>query len=266
MQKKISRQLKKLDKKEQRIIRKSESSALKERLDPIRSTLEKKIPDKLYYTLQAAFEMSFQMLFEKGAAYIEKTYQKDRKQLEHEFLDYAVNKGAQNRYIRGMDRNVRRSNFLNTTFSVLEGGILGFLGIGLPDIPLFIAVVMRNMYEIALSYGYTYDSDEERAFILMIIRGALASDEADKQAYSEKIDEMGQRIDRGEILDIDLIESMDETAGGIAEAMLIAKFIQGIPVVGTIGGVVNYSIIRKTGKMAGIKYKKRYLMKKKDQV
>jgi len=45
---------------------------------------------------------------------------------------------------------------VNTSITVLEGGGLGLLGIGLPDIPLFIAVIMRTIYEVALSYGYDY--------------------------------------------------------------------------------------------------------------
>ena len=45
--------------------------------------------------------------------------------------------------------------------------------------------------------------------------------------------------------------------------MLTAKFIQGIPIVGAIGGVVNYSIIKRIGEYASLKYKKRYLNRKK---
>lgn len=258
----LNRQFKKIEKQEEKLLKKKEKKVISDGLEPIRKMLEKKIPDQLYYTLQAAFEVSFQMLFEKGGTYIEKTYKKDQKELEHEFLDFAMDKEMRSRYIRKMDRQANRSSLLNTSFSVLEGGALGFLGIGLPDIPLFIAVVMRNVYEIAMSYGYGYESDEERAYLLLLISGALAKDEESKKAYSRQIDELGQRIDQGQAFGIDLIEVMDETAGVIAEAMLIAKFIQGIPVVGTVGGIVNYSIIRKIGKLAGLKYKKRYLSKK----
>lgn len=37
--------------------------------------------------------------------------------------------------------------------SGVEGVGLGLLGIGLPDIPLFTAVILKSVYEIALSYG-----------------------------------------------------------------------------------------------------------------
>lgn len=44
--------------------------------------------------------------------------------------------------------------------------------------------------------------------------------------------------------------------------MLTVKFIQGIPIIGVVGGVVNYSIIKKIGKYSSLKYKKRYLIRK----
>ena len=49
---------------------------------------------------------------------------------------------------------------------------------------------------------------------------------------------------------------MNRTAHILSEAMLTAKFIQGIPFIGVIGGVVNFNIIDKIGKFAAIKYKK----------
>lgn len=262
MKRTLNRQLKKVNKQENRFLEKKENQVLSARLKPFQKKLEKKIPEQLFYTLQAAFEVSFQMLFERGGPYIEKTYNKDKKELEHEFLDFAMDKKIKQRYIRKMDRQAERSNFLNTSLSVLEGGVLGFFGIGLPDIPLFISVVMRNLYEIAMSYGYEYESEEERAFLLFLVCGALAKEETVKKAYSVRIDVLGQKIDQGTQPEVDLIAVMDETAGNLAEAMLVAKFIQGIPVVGTVGGVVNYSIIRRIGKLATLKYKKRYLARK----
>ena len=43
---------------------------------------------------------------------------------------------------------------------------MGFFGLGLPDIPLFLGVLLKSIYEVALSYGYTYDTQEEQIFIL----------------------------------------------------------------------------------------------------
>ena len=48
----------------------------------------------------------------------------------------------------------------------------------------------------------------------------------------------------------------------MTNALLIEKFVQGIPIVGVIGGVVNNAIYRKISNFCMIKYKKRYIINK----
>jgi len=55
---------------------------------------------------------------------------------------------------------------------------------------------------------------------------------------------------------------MKETSDLLSNTLLTAKFIQGLPLVGVIGGVINPVMINKIGKYARIKYKKRYLLSK----
>lgn len=80
--------------------------------------------------------------------------------------------------------------------------------------------------------------------------------------FNEQVDNLGKKIDKKEANEVDLEELIRTTANILAEAMLTAKFIQGMPVVGLVGGVVNYRLIRKIGKYAKLKYKKRYLYSK----
>ena len=49
----------------------------------------------------------------------------------------------------------------------------------------------------------------------------------------------------------------------MATSLLTAKFIQGLPVVGVMGGFTNFFAINSISKIAKIKYKKRYLNTKK---
>ena len=261
MTREFNKQFKRLDKKEQRILKKKENKLLKSKIDPIKDKIQDKIPEKLKSTIENAFLKSFQLVFEKGDVYIEKTYKKDRKKLEHDLIDYAIDKDFSNRYIKRLDKQANYSKMRNTSFTVLEGGVLGFLGIGLPDIPLFIAIIMRTIYEVALSYGYDYKSDEEKIYILYIICGAMSQGE-NQERLNEKIDYLGSRIDQQMEIGIDLKIKIAEAAEILADTMLIGKFIQGIPLIGIVGGVVNYTIIKKIGKYSGIKYKKRYLHKK----
>ena len=51
---------------------------------------------------------------------------------------------------------------------------MGVLGIGLPDIPVFTGMILKNIYETALHYGYSYESREEKYFILLLIQGAIS--------------------------------------------------------------------------------------------
>ena len=67
---------------------------------------------------------------------------------------------------------------------------------------------------------------------------------------NEQVDNLGKKIDKKEAHEVDLEELIRTTANILAEAMLTAKFIQGMPVVGLVGGVVNYRLIRKIGKYA----------------
>lgn len=261
MNRELNRQFKRLDKEEQRILNKKENKLLKSKIDSLMNTIQGKIPENLKAILEKAFLKGFQLVFEKGEAFIEKTYQKDRKELEHDLNNYAIDKELSKKHIKRLDKQASNSNMVNTSFTILEGGVLGFLGIGLPDIPLFIAVIMKTIYEIALSYGYDYKNSKEKAFILLIICGAMSGGEKQRK-FNEQIDCLGNEIDQQINVEIDLKVGMTEASEILSEAMLLGKFVQGIPFLGVVGGAVNYSILKKLGKYASIKYKKRYLIKK----
>ena len=48
--------------------------------------------------------------------------------------------------------------------------------------------------------------------------------------------------------------------------MLLLKFIQGVPVVGIIGGAANPVYYNKVMKYVQLKYRKRYLMRQKEKL
>ena len=43
----------------------------------------------------------------------------------------------------------------------------------MPDIPIFTGVLLKSIYEIALSYGFSYETEEEQCFILKLIETAF---------------------------------------------------------------------------------------------
>jgi len=86
--------------------------------------------------------------------------------------------------------------------------------------------------------------------------------EDQRKAYDQKIERLGQEIDIHTPTTIDLDAIMKETSDLLSNTLLTAKFIQGLPLVGVIGGVINPMMINKVGRYARIKYKKRYLLSK----
>jgi hypothetical protein len=271
----LTKQLKEIERQEDKILYKKENTFMKdkimkdsiisEKLIPIANKLQNKIPAKLINTLDAAFYKGFCLVFEKGNGYIEKTYNKDKKQLEYDLNNYAIDKKLNKKHIKKLDKPSNYSNAINSSIAVLEGGVLGLLGIGIPDIPLLIAVIVRTVNEIALSYGFNYESEEEKTYLLSIICGAVTKGDVQRE-FDQRINSLGMAMDTNIEIKTQVQEEMKVTAGILSEALLTAKFIQGIPIVGIVGGVVNHNIISKIAKYAKLKYKKRYLLKKANDI
>ena len=139
--------------------------------------LEEKIPEKLEETLNTAFIKAFDLVFEKGTGLIEKTYNKDQQKTDYQVREYAAGLKESRKTVKAFGRQSQGTRMKNLMISGVEGVGLGLLGIGLPDIPLFTAVILKSVYEIALSYGFEYESEKEQWFILKMIETALKKGE-----------------------------------------------------------------------------------------
>lgn len=257
----LRKQIRMIEKEEKNFLNKGENEFIKNNLTPIINKIEEKVPDKVYDALNAAFLKGFEIVFQKGTKIIEKTYDKGKIQLEHDFNNYSIDKTLSRKSFKHMDQQVYFSELKNAAISAVEGGALGVLGIGIPDIPVFIGVIMKTIYEIALSYGYDYENKNERYYILLLVCGAITKGK-DQLKYNKKIEEYEKNLRDGIELNINLSEQMKDTSKVLADALVAAKFVQGITFVGMVGGVINYTIIRKIGKYSKLKYKKRYLYDK----
>lgn len=261
----LKKQLETIEKKEGRLNQRKGSRFVSQNVAPLSDKIEDKIPPKLKRMLEEAFYKSFQLVFEKGSKYIEMTYSKDKLQLKYDLNNYAVDRKLIKKHLNNMDRPAGISNITNSAISFVEGSALGLLGVGLADIPLFLSVVMKTVYEAALSYGYAYESDQEKYYVLHLICGAMTKEEKQKE-YGSKVDLLGEELDNGTVPEISLEDQIKQTSDILSDSLLTAKFIQGLPIVGVVGGIVNYSITSKIGKYAAMKYKKRYLLKKSRQM
>lgn len=219
--------------------------------------LEKYVPDKLEGTLNKAFCKAFELIFEKGTVFIEKTYDKEKREQDYKVNEYAANLKNNAKSVKIFGRRAQGSRVVNSAISAVEGLGMGVLGMGLPDIPLFLSVILKSIYELALNYGFSYETQEEELFILKLIETAMLHG-ADLQEGNTAIN---QWIDEQEDFGTGRDSQIERTSNVLAKEMLYLKFVQGIPVVGVVGGVSDVYYQKKITDYAALKYKRRFLEK-----
>lgn len=246
--------------KEWEILEKKEKKFLEARLTKqdslINRTLEEKVPEKLQSTLDSAFAKAFQLIFDKGTGVIEKTYSKEKLQQEFEIRDYASEAKKDRKSLKAISKGAKGTGNRNLLLSGVSGIGMGVLGIGLPDIPLFTGMIFKNIYEISLNYGIPYDTEEEKQFILQVIKGAVS--------YGDELKNIDQALDEymytgAFSTEISVEDQIRETAGALSKELLYLKFLQGIPVVGAVGGMYDAIYMKRISAYASLKYQKRYL-------
>ena len=135
---------------------------------------------------------------------------------------------------------------------------MGILGVGLPDIPVFTGMILKSIYEIAMHYGYSYETEEEQYFILFLIQGAVSHGE--EMLVIDK--EINQFIASSVWVNAKNKEEMiQKTAGCLSKELLYMKFLQGIPVVGAVGGAYDVVYLKQITEYANLKYERRFLEK-----
>ena len=222
-----------------------------------KESLERKLPAKVYEGLQSAFCKGFALVFDKGRVLIEKSYDKESLQEDQRIRDYAFQVKGSRRELKQLRKSARQSELVNLTATTVEGLGLGALGIGLPDIVLFLSTLLRGIYETALGYGFDYTQRSEQMLILKMMAVALST--------GQEWERLNREVEQGplppeQITEANFQAQLQETASVFALDMLLLKFIQGLPVVGLIGGAANPVYYRKVMRYVQLKYHKRYLL------
>lgn len=218
----------------------------KQKQSYIDSKIEKYVPEGLAGTLEAAFTKAFEIVFRDGTGIIKKTY----------------GRGSSDNDDIVMLRNRARAILAkDTVVTAAEGTGLGLAGIGLPDIPVFTAVLLRNIYQLAECYGFDYESKTEQVFILKLIETGLSYGES-AEKLNDELNALMEQIDNEDYTYYGLISQQIKTASeAVSKEVLYMKFIQTIPVVGAAGGISNLTCLNKVGRFAELKYRKRFIMK-----
>ena len=167
--------------KEKLLLEKQEKRYLEQRQkqndSKLNKFLEDKVPDKLQETLEKAFCSAFRLIFLKGISVIEKTYKKEELEKDFKVRDFSLDLKESRKEYKKLRTEAARRNLKNQAVSAAEGLGLGLLGVGLPDIAIFTAMLLRGVYETALYFGFSYDTPEERFFILCLLEASVSRGE-----------------------------------------------------------------------------------------
>ncbi len=250
----VERELKRLSRAEERLRRRAHKEDIKWKTE-----LEAKIPEKVLVNLQAVFKKAFEIIFDKGTGIIEKTYKKDEIQKDFLVRDYALDLDLNQKDLLMLNASSELSNLVSLVASTVEGVGLGAFGIGLPDIVLFVSVILRGCYQTALQYGFSYDTPEEKYFILTVLEGSMLKNEL-WDTCNDLVNVM--LVSPPVPTEEQMAEQLQHTSNAFAMDMLLMKFIQGIPVVGIVGGLANPLYYQRILNYVKLKYRKRYLLTK----
>lgn len=277
-----------LEKKEERFI-----TAARHQKEPLLNRkLERFVPEKLEDTLNLAFYKAFELIFNRGTSIIEKTYRKEDMENTYKVNAYAAGLKESRKTMKAFSREAGKNKVRNLAAAGAGGIGLGALGIGLPDIPLFTGMVLKSIYETAISYGFSYDTAEEQCYILKLISTALSRGDA-AESGNRSLDAMGRLIRTGTPLSETALSGtplsgtfagqdglaalpggpeshdtaslctslMQQASHALSSELLYMKFLQGIPIAGIIGGMYDAVYLKRIADYADLKYKRRFLEK-----
>lgn len=241
----------KLEKQEQLYLQKR----MQKKDSKLNELLAKKVPPNLQGTLNAALTKAFYLIFEKGTGVIEKTYKREELEKSYQINEFAASVRGNRKSLKAFSRKASGAGAVNFLMSGVSGISLGLLGIGIPDIVLLIGMLLKSVYEIALNFGFDYEKEEERKFILLLIQGALSYE----PELSQINEEVNYFIDNGSYQkEFCLNQCIDDAAGCLSKELLYMKFLQGVPVIGAVGGAYDAIYIKRVVKYAEMKYRRRF--------
>lgn len=246
----VQKTLRKIERKEQKYLEKAAiGSGLAEKIS---------IPEKAQEALTIAFAKGLALVLDKGDGLIRRGMNEDKIRKVFEAQNQNPHPKMNAKQIRAAGMQARQIRRKGAGAALAEGTVLGVLGIGLPDIPIFLGLMLRGIYQIALSYGVEIRTEDERAYLLLLLSCAAAP-ERERQV---RLDRLAKQLINGEPISEKRQLVQQEAAESLAQGMLTAKFIQGLPIVGAVGGIYNLPLYRRLTGYAELAYQKRYLWKR----
>lgn len=252
----VEAELKKVEKQEQRFLEKRREK----KESHLNQLLAEKVPEQMQAKLDDAFAKAFHVILTKGTVVIEKTYKKDKLENDYKFKESVAEANQNKKNLRAFSKDAGKTGVKNLAISGATGVGMGLLGVGIPDIPVFTGMILKQIYETALNYGFEYESEDEQYFALMLIQGSVSY--GDKlEAVDEQINQFIKRESMPDYVDMDKL--IKQTAGCLSKELLYMKFLQGIPVAGAIGGAYDAIYMKRIAEYSEMKYRRRFYEKRK---
>lgn len=242
--------------------------------------LQRLAPEKLQEKLETAFYQAFWAILQNGTGMIEKTYSREKLEADFKIREYSQTIYNSKKNLTANARAARVQAVKSIAGTGVEGAVLGLLGIGLPDIPLFMAAVFRSLYTLCLHYGIDYEKEEEQELLLELLALSLYCGEAFREKDA-KINKKLYRMAIEERVDSHSGTAESETTGikgraaveinkdlvrqaakAMSGELLYLKFLQGIPIAGAIGGIYDGIYLKKITGYVSLKLERRYLLSK----
>ncbi len=258
----LDKRIQLLDKKEDKLLFKEHflKTYTKKKIAPLQERISEKIPAQLENTLVQAFSGAFKLIYRNGLPWIEKT-----------FSALEMNETYQKRCEK-LDATMGKKNFkdykrqLKDASMVMGEGIgLGALGISLPDIPVYIGFLLRTCMISAKSHGIDISSEKERYMMLQLIALSVAPKE-NRQDRQSLLRELSKNIDDYNDVFYDLESAIRDASAQLAQSMLLSRFVMGVPLIGTIGGLYHSNMILRLQQFSDIYYERRLLYKKRTAI
>ncbi len=211
-------------------------------------------------TLHSAFAKAFALVFEKGEAAVRRLGREQRRQADCQVRTYAADLRQDRTSLRAFSRAAAAAGAGNIALSGAAGVGMGLLGMGLPDVPVLAGLLLKTVRETAAEYGFPGDSEEERLFLLRVIQGALS--------WGTELENLGRELDAFAQTEVwpperrDLPAQLRATARQVSETVLYGKILQGVPLVGAVGGAGDALCLGRVQRYAAIKYRKRFLIRR----
>lgn len=222
--------------------------------------LAEKVPENMQMKMDNAFAKAFQLILNKGTGVIEKTYNRERLEEDYLFREDDVEEKENRKNLKAFSKEAGKTGLKNLAISGASGIGMGILGVGIPDIPVFTGMVLKQIYETALNYGFEYESEEEKYFALMLIQGSVSYGDT-LESVNEQINQFMKTEAMPDYVEMDKL--IKQTAGYLSKELLYMKFLQGIPVVGAVGGAYDAIYMKRIAEYSELKYRRRFYEKRK---